>query len=210
MESVESRLDPHLVAFRKNPVGGWIAAGSPKPFFTKSLCGQRTRRYPSKRVAAPAGAPRPSRQPSRASHARFLGRIQIASVRDRQSRAPALHDTLASQPFACPARHPDGCLRDAERVDALVEAQCRSPARHRPREAVDWRRATDLDVRAPSELARGRRCLGARVAAGREACRLRRTRTLGLAPPGPLGAEPASPLDRPELHRGWNRRRAHP
>ena len=61
------------------------------------------------------------------------------------------------------------------------------------------------------ELARGRRCLGARVAAGREACRLRRTRTLGgLAPPGPLGAEPASPLDRPELHRGRNRRRAHP
>ena len=63
--------------------------------------------------------------------------------------------------------------------------------------------------RALGARARGRRCLGARVAAGREACLLRRTRTLARAP-GPLGAEPASPLDRPELHRGRNRRRAHP
>lgn len=150
-----------------------------------------------------------ARESSRASHVRLLGRIWIASVRDRRSRAPALHDTSASRPFACPERHPDGCLRDAERVDALVEAQSRSLARHRPRGAVDWRRATDRDVRTPSELARGRRCLGALVAAGRDACRLRRTRTPGLAPPGPPGAEPASPLDRPELHRGRSRGRAH-
>lgn len=150
-----------------------------------------------------------ARESSRASHVRLLGRIWIASVRDRRSRAPALHDTSASRPFACPERHPDGCLRDAERVDALVEAQRRSLARHRPRGAVDWRRATDRDVRAPSELARGRCCLRALVPAGRDACRLRRTRTPGLAPPGPLGAEPASPLDRPELHRGRSRRRAH-